>query len=238
MRYRPLRIPAALAFLFFTFLSVFHAQAQAPSTLTPEQLQVFQNLPPDQQKAILDAMSKSSTAGPTDDSSKTGGEAVSEGGRRQAPKAATSETGPPRMGPQSTVLLTVNVTGATDDKPELKAVLQDRLERIRRGNPYRLNGAGQLILPALPPITLWGLTASEASQRLNADPYLAGLSFTVSLLPVAPIGVEALVPFGYELFSGEQSSFAPSTNIPIPTDYLVGPGDTFLVELFGKRAGR
>src|SRR5437764_11198813 len=117
MRYRSLRMRAGLAFLFFAFVSVFQAQAQTPSSLTPEQLQVFQNLPPDQQKAILDAMSKSSPAGPTEDSSKTGGEAVSEGGRRQAPKAATAETGPPRMGPQSTLLLTVNVTGATDDQP-------------------------------------------------------------------------------------------------------------------------
>ena len=246
MRYRALRIPTGLLFLFFAFLSVFHADAQTPSSLTPEQLRVFQSLPPEQQQAILDAMSKSSAANPTDELSKTGGEAVTEGGRREAAKGTTGETGkgapappgPPRMLPQSTVLLTVNVTGGAEDQPELKAVLQDRLERIRRGNPYKLNGAGQVILPSLPPITLWGLTASEASQRLNADPHLAGLSFTVSLLPVAPIGVEALKPFGYELFSGEQSSFAPSTNIPIPTDYPVGPGDTFLVELFGKRPGR
>src|SRR5437660_9984020 len=131
MRYRSLRMPAGLAFLVFAFLSVFQAQAQTPSSLTPEQLQVFENLPPDQQKAILDAMSKSSRAGPTDDSSKTGGEVVSEGGRREAAKGATAETGkgapvqlgPPRMGPQSTVLLTVNVTGGAEDQPELKAVL-------------------------------------------------------------------------------------------------------------------
>ncbi|TLY57035.1 MAG: hypothetical protein E6K52_15225, partial [Gammaproteobacteria bacterium] len=225
MRYRALRIPTGLLFLFFAFLSVFHADAQTPSSLTPEQLRVFQSLPPEQQQAILDAMSKSSAANPTDELSKTGGEAVTEGGRREAAKGTTGETGkgapappgPPRMLPQSTVLLTVNVTGGAEDQPELKAVLQDRLERIRRGNPYKLNGAGQVILPSLPPITLWGLTASEASQRLNADAHLAGLSFTVSLLPVAPIGVDALKPFGYELFSGEQSSFAPSTNIPIPT---------------------
>src|SRR5207248_9371680 len=74
--------------------------------------------------------------------------------------------------------------------------------------------------------------------RFTAVLRCAGLSFQDALLPVAPVGAEALAPFGYELFSREQSSFAPSTNIPVPTDYVVGPGDTFLVELFGKRTGR
>src|SRR2546429_4082094 len=116
MRYRSLRMPAGLAFLVFAFLSVFQAQAQTPSTLTPEQLQVFQNLPPDQQKAILDAMSKSSAAGPTDDLSKTSGEAP-EGKRREAPQGEPlTPPGPPRVGPQSTVLLTVGVTGGADDQ--------------------------------------------------------------------------------------------------------------------------
>src|SRR2546421_9531178 len=115
MGYRFLRMPAGLAFLVFTLLSVFQAQAQTPSSLTPEQLQVFQNLPPDQQKAILDAMSKSSAAAPTEDLSKAGGEAAGEGGRREAP-AAPAPPGPPRIGPQSTVLLTVDVTGAAGDR--------------------------------------------------------------------------------------------------------------------------
>src|SRR5437879_4159110 len=111
MRYRALRIPTGLAFLFFTFLSASQANAQTPSSLTPEQLRVFQSLPPEQQQAILDAMSKSSAANPTDELGKTRGEAP-EGERREALKGPVGETGkgplappgPPRMAPQSTVL--------------------------------------------------------------------------------------------------------------------------------------
>lgn len=43
-----------------------------------------------------------------------------------------------------------------------------------------------------------------------------------------------LKQFGYDLFSGVPTTFAPATDIPIPADYIVGPGDTVLVQLFGK----
>lgn len=40
--------------------------------------------------------------------------------------------------------------------------------------------------------------------------------------------------FGYDLFSGTPTTFAPATDIPIPSSYIVGPGDTVEVQLFGK----
>ncbi len=40
--------------------------------------------------------------------------------------------------------------------------------------------------------------------------------------------------YGYELFAGVPSTFAPATDIPVPPDYVVGPGDTVQVQLFGK----
>ena len=43
-----------------------------------------------------------------------------------------------------------------------------------------------------------------------------------------------LKPFGYDLFAGEPSTFAPATDIPIPVDYIIGPGDTIEVQLFGN----
>jgi len=44
----------------------------------------------------------------------------------------------------------------------------------------------------------------------------------------------ALRPFGYDLFAGEPSTFAPATDIPVPVDYVIGPGDTIDVQLFGN----
>ncbi len=43
--------------------------------------------------------------------------------------------------------------------------------------------------------------------------------------------------FGYELFAGTPSTFAPATDIPIPATYIVGPGDIVNVQLFGKQNG-
>ncbi|MFT6897826.1 MAG: polysaccharide export outer membrane protein, partial [Paraglaciecola sp.] len=43
-----------------------------------------------------------------------------------------------------------------------------------------------------------------------------------------------LKPFGYDLFNDASASFAPPTNLPVPSDYIMGPGDSINVQLFGK----
>lgn len=43
-----------------------------------------------------------------------------------------------------------------------------------------------------------------------------------------------LRPYGYDLFAGNPSTFAPVTEIPIPSDYTLGPGDVLQVQLWGK----
>ncbi|MDQ7050419.1 MAG: SLBB domain-containing protein [Enterobacterales bacterium] len=45
---------------------------------------------------------------------------------------------------------------------------------------------------------------------------------------------QTLRRYGYDLFAGAPTTFAPATDIPIPVDYLVGPGDTFNIQLLGK----
>lgn len=48
--------------------------------------------------------------------------------------------------------------------------------------------------------------------------------------------MEELKPFGYELFAGEPMSFMPSENAAIPDSYLVGPGDEFQINFYGKES--
>lgn len=43
-----------------------------------------------------------------------------------------------------------------------------------------------------------------------------------------------LKPFGYDLFAGVPSTFAPVTEIPVPADYTMGPGDVLRIQLWGK----
>lgn len=44
----------------------------------------------------------------------------------------------------------------------------------------------------------------------------------------------ALQPYGYDLFSGLPTTFAPATDIPVPVNYVIGPNDTVKLQLFGK----
>ncbi|WP_348983617.1 SLBB domain-containing protein [Pseudoalteromonas sp. 2CM37A] len=48
--------------------------------------------------------------------------------------------------------------------------------------------------------------------------------------------LDELKPFGYELFSGEPTTFTPSENALVPSTYIVGPGDTFTINLYGKES--
>ncbi len=47
---------------------------------------------------------------------------------------------------------------------------------------------------------------------------------------------QALKPYGYDLFAGAPTTFEPMTDIPVPTNYMLGPGDTLNIQLFGKES--
>jgi protein involved in polysaccharide export with SLBB domain len=90
-------------------------------------------------------------------------------------------------------------------------------------------------LPGVPPIELAGLDVDEATIRVRAERQLRPFDLIITRLPLEPIGTDALEPFGYDLFGDEvRSTFAPATDIPVPVDYVIGPGDTINVQLFGN----
>ncbi|HVC02289.1 MAG TPA: SLBB domain-containing protein [Steroidobacteraceae bacterium] len=106
--------------------------------------------------------------------------------------------------------------------------------RILDGNPYRLSRYGALEIPGLPAVPLAGLTQMEAGARLSSDPDLRDFTVTLTLLRLKPIGEAALKPFGYDLFENPPSTFAPVENLPVPPGYVVGPGDSLDVQLYGS----
>ncbi len=118
------------------------------------------------------------------------------------------------------------------DEEKVKA--EKKRQLILRNNPYHLNRFGVLELPGLPAIPLAGLTAEEATNRLAADPDLRAFAVKLTLLRLQPFDEEALKPFGYDLFEGSPSTFAPVSDIQVPMDYLVGPGDTLKIQLYGN----
>ena len=46
--------------------------------------------------------------------------------------------------------------------------------------------------------------------------------------------LQAIKPFGYDLFAGSPSTFAPGNEVPVPPDYGIGPGDVLEIQLFGR----
>jgi protein involved in polysaccharide export with SLBB domain len=122
---------------------------------------------------------------------------------------------------------------------------QRRIElanRISRGNPYELDDLGQLNLPGLAAIRLAGLSIDEATVRIGAEQSLSAFSVGLTLLPLEPVGIQALKPFGYNLFERQptamatsQSVSASSRTMPVPQNYVVGPGDVLTVQLFGSQ---
>ena len=219
------------------------AQTPAPTTTpTPEQMEVFRNLPPDQQQAVLERLGNGQN-GVRRDPSAIVPETV------QPREVASSEEEPeirskePRVRGRDTVLLQVRkqevnpVTGRGRTNDELQA-LETVVARILKGNPYRLDSGGVLRLPGINPIPLAGLTEEQAAARLNGEPQLEGMVLQVNLLPLAKSAEDALQPFGYDLFAGVPSTFAPVTDVPVPAEYVVGPGDRLEIQMLGSAKGR
>jgi protein involved in polysaccharide export with SLBB domain len=177
---------------------------------------------------LIDAGRRDQNASDTG-SSKTAAGATglgSSGNPRNGAVSPDADASQDRYGPR-----TGGTDSLSDDERSRAAGFRDR---IMLNNPYHLNKFGVLELPGLPSIPLAGLTAGEATQRLSADPDLRDFRVKLTLLRLQEFGEDALKPFGYDLFEGVPSTFAPVSDIQVPIDYLVGPGDTLEIQLYGN----
>ena len=116
-----------------------------------------------------------------------------------------------------------------------KQRLMDLVDLIRAHNPYQLDSSGELLLPGIPAMPLAGLTEDLATRRAAAEPAFAKLQIRLTLLPLRKEGSAALKPFGYDLFDNAAINIQSMLNSPVPADYVLGPGDTLEVQLFGNQ---
>jgi polysaccharide biosynthesis/export protein len=155
----------------------------------------------------------------------------------QAAALAAAATAPPSGG--------ANAAGANNNAAqngplsqltdEDKTRLDALITLVRSKNPYQLSREGALTLPGFALMPLLGLTEEQATLRLKAEPAFRDLDVRLTRLPIKKTGVEGLKPFGYDLFDHAPSTFAPVTNVPVPADYIVGPGDQLEVQLYGSQ---
>jgi protein involved in polysaccharide export with SLBB domain len=252
------------------------AEAQTP---TADQIEIFRNLPAEQQQAILESLGRDGSELSTDRTENQGSRRSDSLGRDARTRSAQERSRlaamerEPRFKPQDTLLLSLEIREfkgqdvvrplVSQDNPSAMATTgvptpsagaisrpleriertedeEKRLEELRtkilRRNPFQLDKWGILSIPELGAIPLAGLTAEEARQRLAAEQLLSDYIVKVTYLPVEPVGTKGLKPFGHDLFEALPDIFAPAADIPVPSEYVVGPGDTLEVQLIGGTA--
>lgn len=250
------------------------ARAQMPSG---EQLQMLQDLSPEQRSAILDRVTGNQRSG-SDSSSGAAESSGSQSKRTDSRRRAvrdSDEAGeatqpidprlrlPPTFKAEDWLLIEIGLP--SPPKPELivpagapagtppvlipppepdkddvlkedeKKRLEELVQLIRSRNPYQLDRLGALQLPGYPAMPLAGLNEEQATLRLLAEPSFRRLEINITRLPLSRLGLAGLKPFGYDLFDEDPSIFAPVTDVPVPSDYIVGPGDRLTIQLYGSQ---
>ncbi len=82
--------------------------------------------------------------------------------------------------------------------------------------------------------------AEEVAEPSQAEPMADGAieirsAFRNFLQESRAVEVDQdLEQFGYDLFAGAPTTFAPATDVPVSSDYIIGPGDEIHVQLYGK----
>jgi polysaccharide export outer membrane protein len=72
-------------------------------------------------------------------------------------------------------------------------------------------------------------------EPLTGDAIEIQRAFENFLAESEPLEVDQnLRQFGYDLFAGAPTTFAPATDIPVSSDYIIGPGDEIHIQLYGK----
>jgi polysaccharide biosynthesis/export protein len=106
----------------------------------------------------------------------------------------------------------------------------EQLKKIQQLSAEQRNALSeQLGAESLAPVP--GAQPLETPQTAAPKPAQPGAGTSDSAKKPAQ---EGLRPFGYDLFRTVPTTFAPASDIPVPPDYPIGPGDTFLIQFFGK----
>jgi protein involved in polysaccharide export with SLBB domain len=230
------------------------AVAQVP---TAEQLEILRNMSPEDRAALMESLglgngntgdinTDTKRRRPTDEFGAEPREPLPE--KQTTDKALKPEDSiiididfkkdkPPQVLPQGEGLPPLTIPGETAPVigPEEKETLGQQIVQVRSRNPYQLDSTGALHLPGFSPIVLAGLDEKQATHRLAVVGAFIKLEVKVTKLPVRKSGVAALKPFGYDLFKDRFTTFAPVTDVPVPSNYFVGAGDQLTVQLFGSQ---
>ncbi len=233
--------------------SVSLAQSDVLGNLTPEQLAQFNQLPPAQRQAIMSQMQLGSSAGLDTPVSQP---------QTVFPRGIQSMDG---AGQSSLNLLQSDIDARNSQRNSRNNEYKNQTDRERLKRKARqlydlglsleeLDVYGELSqMGILDEIEIEDILMqarlTEANSLLVSERNMGAGNNFGQLGPSQTIqftsnNIESddnddeLRPFGYELFAGSPSTFAPATDIPVPLNYVVGPGDTVVIQLYGQRNER
>src|SRR5690606_34311408 len=112
--------------------------------------------------------------------------------------------------------------------PGLRAQAMEELRKVQDSQlkTSRPLDDPQVVVPAE------GDVDSRTEQRFNESTDLAKTEDEAEARAID----QELKQFGYDLFAGAPTTFAPATVIPVPSDYAIGPGDQVRIQFFGKQS--
>lgn len=272
-----------IAALFFLALSALLGATQVSAqggTLTPQQMQQFQNLSDEQRRQLLSQLNQQTGSGAVSQQPMQSYDVVvprDAGDSRQQVNQGQNEQPASNQRPiyqqnqqapnqgqylpngQGAFLPVENYGGNYAQNPNVQMPFEDAdsRPRVNQGQnaqlpPSQRTNQGQGLQQAS------GQRAQTQQMQLPLNPgqysqygqYADQSLFLVDPvtgLPQVPrrdrllieqqpqLADQDLEPFGYDLFAGTPTTFAPATTIPVPSTYIVGPGDTVVMQLYGQR---
>lgn len=206
--------------------------------LSAEQQRMLNQLPPAQREQALSALRQMQGQA----SAQQGFSSLQE--QPTPPPSQTVESMVPQFedieataAPGSTLVVNFSLRGDLA-RDELARIDRSRaLADLIGSHVFQLDATGALELPGVATVPVGGLTEDEIELRLGAEPGLRPFDITVSVIEVSQNGTASLKPFGYDVFESTNATFDPVTTGPVPPDYVLGPGDSVRVQLFGNVNG-
>jgi hypothetical protein len=204
-----------------------------------EQMRMINQLPPAQRQQALDAIEALQNQDAARRTTTPVTEEDGDGAELPFPLAAEQQEKEPEPRATSNGRLVVSLTPREIlSSEEVRKIQTDPLmQRLVGTHHFVLDDDGALALAGLRSIPLLGLTEPDIVERLSAEPMLEFFDIRVRVLEIEMTGLEALKPFGYDIFEPDELSvagFDPASTGPVPSDYVLGPGDSIRVQLFGN----
>jgi polysaccharide biosynthesis/export protein len=121
----------------------------------------------------------------------------------------------PKAAPMSTELGAIEISIRARLVSHMQGGIKDDSPRNQQGSDLAASGA-----------TLASSRAEDSSLRTSWERFLENQKVR---------GVDSnLSQFGYQLFAGAPNTFYPATDIPVPPEYVLGPGDELQLQFYGS----